>query len=183
MRSCKDGTESDCEYMRQRLCIVCVVLIAALVGVPVFAADGSIEKSGFVFPMPAGSFGFSYPLIASFSGGGLIPLGNSDKDDLAPSVPSLRADIVVGIGGGSVDAGIYFPFGQGSFALNLKKSRMRTWLVSWKEPLDRTYDGVVVELVALGHIPGKIGLGYFKDRELIANQRNTFTYFFFGVGW
>ncbi len=45
---------------------------------------------------------------------------------------------------------------------------------------DRTYDGIVAELVLIGHMPFKIGLGHFKDREA---GDNRFTYWFVGWGW
>ena len=133
--------------------------------------------------MPSISTGISYPLIFSFSAGALLPLGKQDANNTFPSVPSLRADAEIGIGGGSADVGMYFPVDDGSFAINLKASRMRTWLVKWNEPINTNYDGVITELVALGHVPGKIGLGYFRDSEAVNNQHSSFIYLFVGVGW
>lgn len=160
-----------------------VALVAAFVSATAFAADEPSGKNQYVFPMGAVSFGLSYPLIASASAGAFLPLGRQDPNNSFPSVPSLRVDAQLGLGGGSTDAGIYLPLAEGSFAVNLKASRLRTWLIEWNQPRGRTYEGGVAELVILGHIPGKIGLGYYREREAAADGRNAFTYFFVGVGW
>jgi hypothetical protein len=60
---------------------------------------------------------------------------------------------------------------------------MRTWLLAWNQPRDRTYDGIIVELVALGHVPGKIGLGRFRERATGGDERDELTYLFVGVGF
>ena len=59
---------------------------------------------------------------------------------------------------------------------------MRTWLLTWNVETNRIFDGGVVELVSLGHVPGKIGLGFFQDTAL-NNRHDSFTYVFVGVGW
>jgi hypothetical protein len=157
--------------------------LAGLLAANPVAAAAAEGQGTMAFPMPAVSFGFSYPLIVSLSAGAFLPLGAQDPNDVFPSVPSLRADVELGLGGGGFSGGTYLPFGEGAFALNLKAARLRTWLIDWHEPVDRTYDGAVVELVALGHVPGKIGAGYFKDRAPVGDRRDAFVYFFVGVGW
>jgi hypothetical protein len=158
---------------------VVVVIATAMFARPVFADEGRESDKENPLLMWAASVGVSYPLIASVGGSVLLPLAKQNTKELFPSVPSLRTDIDVGLGGGSVSAGVYIPAG-GSFAINLKGSRMRTWLWTWNEQKNRTYDGAVAEVAVLGHVPGKIGLGYFKDRD---NSRNRFTYVFLGVGF
>lgn len=127
-----------------------------------------------------GAVGLSYPLIVSASGGVLLPLGKSNPNDVFLDVPALRADLEAGIGGGNVAAGVYIPFGEGSFAVNIKAARLRTWLAPWNQEKDHLFNGGVVELIVFGHIPGKIGLGRFRDRD---GSGRSFTSVFFGVGW
>lgn len=123
--------------------------------------------------------GVSYPLIVSIGAGALLPLGKSDPEVVFPSIPSLRADIEAGLGGGSVAAGLHVP--ADGFAFNLKAASLRTWLLAWNQERDRTYDGAIVELVMLGHVPGKIGVGRFKERA--QGERDKLTYLFIGVGF
>jgi hypothetical protein len=156
-----------------------VAITIAIFVRPVFADENPDFDKENPLLMWAPSFGFSYPLIASVGGSALLPLAKQNTKELFPSVLSLRTDIDIGLGGGSISGGVYIPAG-GSFAINVKGSRMRTWLWSWNVEKNRTYDGGVAEFVLLGHVPGKIGLGYFKDRD---NNRSRFTYVFFGVGF
>jgi hypothetical protein len=158
------------------------LIVMALASGPVSAGEESKVDSGYPLPTPALSVGFSYPLVFSASVGALLPLGKQDKNVVFPISPSLRIEGELGLGGGSAAVGLYIPAG-GSFAVNLKAARMRTWLWTWNEETNRTFDGGVAEWVLLGHVPGKIGLGFFRDTEPLNNRRDSFTYVFFGVGW
>lgn len=113
--------------------------------------------------------------------GALVPLGRSDPDSAFLTVPALRADIEAGLGGGSIAAGLHVP--AHAFAFNVKAASLRTWLAAWGQPEDRTYDGVIAEVVMLGHVPGKLGLGRFKERARGDAERDSLTYLFFGVGF
>lgn len=127
------------------------------------------------------SFNLSYPLFASYSIGAVVPLREPAPDQLFPSVFSLRADAEIGIGGGSLSFGAFIP--TDDVAINLKATRMRTWLVGSSSIRDNTYNGIILELVSLGHIPGKIGLGYFKEAHNTADKDDNFVYFVIGAGW
>lgn len=161
---------------------VSIVAIASLVCNPAFAEEDKKVDADYSLPSPALSFGFSYPLIFSWTVGAFLPLGKQDTNIIFPTSPSFRVDGEAGIGGGSAAVGMYIPVEDGSFAINLKAVRMRTWLLAWDVETNRTFDGGVVELVTLGHVPGKIGLGFFQDTAL-NNRYNSFTYMFVGVGW
>jgi hypothetical protein len=110
-----------------------------------------------------------------------VPLGRSAPDVIFPSIPSLRADIEAGLGGGVVAAGLYVP--TDAFAFNVKAATLRTWLLVWGQEKDRTYDGAIFEVAMLGHVPGKIGLGRFKERARGDRERDELTYLFVGVGF
>jgi hypothetical protein len=155
-----------------------LAVLALAVG-PAYGADVAPKSRDWF--VETGSIGFSYPLVVSASGGVLLPLGKTDPAaDIYLGVPALRLDVEAGAGGGDVAAGAFIPFGGGSFALNVKAARLRTWLAPWNQPKDHGYDGAVVELVVFGHIPGKIGVGRFRDRD---GSGQRFTSFFFGLGW
>lgn len=53
----------------------------------------------------------------------------------------------------------------------------------WGQEKDRTYDGAIFEVAMLGHVPGKIGLGRFKERARGDRERDELTYLFVGVGF
>ena len=128
------------------------------------------------------SLGFSYPLVVSASLGALLPLGREEHDLPIPETVSLRLDGEVGLGGGSVGAGVFIPVRY--FAFSAKAVRLRTWLLTWNEETDRTFDGGVIEFaLPSAHGGPKIGLGKFKDREALNGTREKFTYVFVGVGW
>jgi hypothetical protein len=165
-----------------RTFLVSILAIASLACNAAFAEEGKKVYADYSLPGPALSVGFSYPLIHSWTVGAFLPLGKHDKNNMFPTVPSFRVDGEVGIGGGSVAVGIYIPDDDGAFAINLKAVRMRTWFLTWDVETNGTFDGGVVELVVLGHMPGKIGLGFFQDTA-INNKHNSFTYVFVGVGW
>lgn len=158
-----------------------MLIVASLTCDAVSAADDRIVPANNTLLSPAISVGFSYPLVFSASVAALLPLGRQNPDIFFPTSPSLRLESEIGLGGGSAAAGLYLP--AGSFALNLKAVRMRTWLWTWNEESNRTFDGGVAEFVLLGHVPGKIGLGFFRDTEPHNNQHGSFTYVFVGVGW
>jgi hypothetical protein len=62
---------------------------------------------------------------------------------------------------------------------------MRTWLWSWNEEKDRTFDGPVVEFVIPSLHGGgpKLGIGSFKDTRAVDGDRRSFTYVFLGLGF
>jgi hypothetical protein len=158
------------------------LLVISLACDSVFAGEESKADTNGPLLNPAVSVGFSYPLVFSASLAALLPLGRQEKDNVFPTSPSLRIEGEIGLGGGSAAGGLYIPAG-GSFAVNIKAERMRTWLLTWNEEVNRTFDGGVAEFVLLGHVPGKIGLGYFRDTDPLNTRRESFTYVFFGVGW
>ena len=154
--------------------------IAALSIAPVYGEDGSKSGKGhWVSFAPA--VGISYPFVASIGAGALLPLGGPDPDSVFPSKLSVRADVEAGLGGGLIATGVYVP--AGAFAFNVKAASLRTWLLAWNQEKDRSYDGAIVELAALGHVPGKVGLGRFRERASGARERDKLTYFFVGVGF
>jgi hypothetical protein len=167
------------------LTIVCFSGTSLAEESPVGGEGKGIEKNtapkgSLLSPVIAG--GLSYPLILSVSGGVMLALGRSDDGINYPSVPALRAEAELGLGGASVSAGLFVPVGD--FAINVKGSRMHTWLGGASDKFDgRTYDGVVVELVVDGHMPGKIGIGYFKDRDQDDSHDYRFTSISVGIGW
>lgn len=135
---------------------------------------------------PAFSFGLSYPLVASVSLGTMFTLGKQDREDPIPSAPALRLDGQLGLGGGDVGAGLFVPIiaGDYEFSVCVKAARMRTWLLTWGAPKNRTFDGAVVEL-ALPSLHGgpKLGLGSFREASPVNGLHRSFTYVFIGLGW
>ena len=131
---------------------------------------------------PSFSVGFSYPLVVSASLGTMLPLGKEQHDYVIPETVSLRLDGELGLGGGSVGAGVFVPTDY--VAVSVKAVRLRTWLLTWNEEKDRTFDGGVIEFALPSpHGGPKIGIGSFKDREPLNGTRDKFTYVFIGVGW
>ena len=154
-----------------------VMLLAATAVTSAFAEDKKKDlfKGSF-------AFGFSYPLVVSASLGTMLPLGKEQHDYVIPETVSLRLDGELGLGGGSVGAGVFVPTDY--VAVSLKAVRLRTWLLTWNEEKDRTFDGGVLELALPSpHGGPKIGIGSFKDREPLNGTRDKFTYVFLGVGW
>lgn len=154
-------------------------MAAVLLATQAFAEEEKARRGDSLFYAPA--FGVSYPLVVSIGAGALLPLGKSDPDVVFPSIPALRADIEAGLGGGSIAAGLHIP--TDAFAFNLKAASLRTWLLAWGQQKDRTYDGAIFEVAMLGHVPGKIGLGRFKERARGDRERDELTYLFVGVGF
>jgi hypothetical protein len=163
--------------VRSCACALAVLLFAT----QAFAAEEEkkTRKSEAVFLTPA--FGISYPFVVSIGAGALVPLGKADPEVVFPSIPALRADIEAGLGGGSIAAGIHVP--ADAFAFNVKAASLRTWLLAWNQEKDRTYDGAIVEVALLGHVPGKIGLGRFRERAAGDRERDRLTYLYLGVGF
>jgi len=166
-----------------RLLAACMLL--ALAAAPAVAAEQGApasDREGSWFHHPVFSAGLSYPLLFSASAGAMLPLGDDGKSGFIPTSVSLRMDGEVGIAGGDVSLGLFIPAWD-DHAVNLKAARMRTWLWSWNDRQNRTYDGALVELVKWGHMPFKYGLGVFKDTKPINSKRETMYFVFFGVGW
>jgi len=112
----------------------------------------------------------------------MLPLGKEQHDYVIPETVSLRLDGELGLGGGSVGAGVFVPTDY--VAVSVKAVRLRTWLLTWNEEKDRTFDGGVIEFALPSpHGGPKIGSGSFKDREPLNGTRDKFTYVFIGVGW
>jgi hypothetical protein len=127
--------------------------------------------------------GVSYPLVFSVSLGALLPLGKQDKDDFFPTSPALRVDGEIGLGGGSAAAGLYVPVCD-YFAVSIKAVRMRTWLLTWNEPSNRTFSGGVVEFAMPSmHGGPKVGIGSFREADSLDSGQDSFTYLYAGVGW
>ena len=164
----------------KKLCLM--LLMLNMVSHEVAAAENSPEVVESWEWMPAMSFGFSYPLVVSGSMGVILPLGMQEKNNGFPSRLSLRLDGELGLGGGSVSSGLYIPAG-GAFAVGIKAVRLRTWLLTWNESANRNFDGLVVELVTMGHLPGKIGLGRFTEDAPGNHSEASFNYVYVGVGW
>lgn len=163
--------------------VVFLLLVASLTCNPVFAdEERKVDTDNPLF-RPAFAMGVSYPLVFSVSLGALLPLGKQGKDDFFPTSPALRIDGEIGVGGGSTAAGLYIPIND-YFVVSLKAVRMRTWLMTWNEASNRTFNGGVVE-VALPSVHGgpKIGVGSFSDADAHEDRRDSFTYVFVGVGW
>ena len=162
--------------------IISVLLVASLTCNPVFAdEEGKVDTDNYLF-RPAFSMGYSYPLVVSMSIGALLPLGKQEKDDIFTTSPALRIDGQIGLAGGSAAVGLYIPVDH--FAVSLKAVRMRTWLLTWHETTNRTFNGGVIEFaIPSMHGGPKIGVGTFKDAEYIGNRRDSFTYVFVGTGW
>lgn len=163
--------------------IISVLFVASLTCNQVSAdEEKKVDGDNSIF-RPAYSIGFSYPLVFSMSLGALLPLGRQGKDDLFPRSPALRLDGEIGLGGGSTAAGLYLPV-DNNFAVSLKAVRMRTWLLTWTEATNRTFNGGVLEFaVPSMHGGPKIGIGSFRNAEALNSRRDSFTYVFVGVGW
>lgn len=132
---------------------------------------------------PTFAGGFSWPLLLSFSAGGTYSLTPSMSNSVFADTLSLRTDLELGAGGGYLGGGFTLPFAQGSFALNLKAARLRTWLLDTGPRPWRNYDGVIAELVLFGHVPGKLGIGYFRPSGQWNKRRERFWYLYLGSGW
>jgi len=166
-----------------RLSLLSVLLVVLLTCNQVFADEEKKADTDNSLFMPAFSLGFSYPLVFGMSLGALLPLGKQGKNDLFPTTPALRIDGEMGLGGGSAAAGLYIPVND-IFAVSLKAVCMRTWLLTWNEATNRTFNGGVVEFaIPSMHGGPKIGIGAFKDAESLDGRRDSFTYAFVGVGW
>lgn len=178
----KDEPGRD-RQIRKKTSAACAFLLALLTCHSAHAKEAKLADADDSSFRGSFSLGFSYPLVMSISLGAMLPLGKQDKNDIFPTSPALRIDGEVGLGGGSVAAGIFIPAGDG-YALSLKAARMRTWLWTWNEQSGRTFNGGVVEF-AMPSVHGgpKLGLGSFRDMAPVNNTRRTFTYVFVGVGW
>jgi hypothetical protein len=168
--------------MRKSVSVVSVLFVASFIARSGSASEEEKADSARFLLAPAVSTGFSYPMVLSVSAGLLLSYARPKHDFAAPIYPALRADVEAGLGGGSIAAGIFLPSRHG--AVSLKAVRMRTWLLTWNEETNRTFDGAVVEYaLPTPHGGPKLGLGSFKDREPVGGTRESFTYVFLGVGW
>jgi hypothetical protein len=151
------------------------LLLASLACGPASAAEDWMKGSF--------SLGISYPLVVSASLGAVLPFDPRDRKYPIATTPGVRIDGEIGLGGGSVGAGLYIPVKE-YFVVNVKAARMRTWLWTWNEETNRTFDGVVVEFAVPSlHGGPKLGLGSFKDTRVVGDSRRSFTYVFLGAGF
>ncbi|HEU0186312.1 MAG TPA: hypothetical protein VFR06_00305 [Gallionellaceae bacterium] len=133
---------------------------------------------------PSMSLGISYPLVVSASIGAIVPLGaspNNPHNDLFPSIPALRFDEEIGLGGTTTAIGLVLPRENGM--LSLKKARLRTWFMPWNIERGKIFDGTVIEASVMAHIPVKLGLGRFTEVDPPDGSPTSLTYVFLGVGW
>jgi len=133
-----------------------------------------------------GGAGLSYPLVASVSGGMVVPLGNRKPDSQfgKPGTPAFRANLDLGIGGGMVSTGVSFPVGSGysKAEVSLKVAALRTWLVDVGVKPDQQLTGGLVELTIPGHLNGKLGIGYFQNNNPVTAIDKNVVYVYLGVG-
>ncbi len=135
------------------------------------------------------SMGFSYPLIASISGGVIFPIinGNNSDTNLLKKTSSI-ANIDLGLGGGMVSAGLYFPINRDetkSFdvkAIIVKAAMQRTWLIDSGSKNNKTYTGGVVEYFGANQVSAKIGLGYFLENNSSQSSPEHLLYIYVGLG-
>lgn len=132
---------------------------------------------------PVVGVSFSWPLIMSYSLGAGYELGNFKPGQIFTDSPSLRLDMDVGIAGGYLSAGMALPFGHGNFAVNLKAARLRTWLLDLGIDPWRNFNGGIVEFVTFGHVPGKVGIGWFRSADRSRPGDGELWYASLGAGW
>lgn len=132
---------------------------------------------------PAASIGLSYPLLVSTSVGVIVPVTMQRSKSAFSEWPALRSDLEIGLSGGSIAVGAFFPIGEYK-AISIKTVRMRTWLWPFNEEVNRTYSGIVGEFALLSvHGGPKVGIGSFKESTARKGARDSFISVFLGVGW
>ncbi|HEY6096126.1 MAG TPA: hypothetical protein VIU93_14345 [Gallionellaceae bacterium] len=142
------------------------------------------KEKGADWLIPSLSLGISYPLVVSASIGAIVPLGRPAAHpyyDIIPSIPAVRIDEEIGLGGTTTSVGLVLPRENGM--LSLKKARLRTWLMPWNIEAGKIFDGTVVEFAVAGHIPAKLGLGRFSEVDPPDGAAISLTYIFLGLGW
>lgn len=154
------------------------VILSSLLSIPSIVAAGEKADDTGVFAWTK-SVGFSYPLVASLSGGIHAP---SRFDAFG-----FQGNVDLGIGGGMVSGGVYVPVGGHKpytlTAFTVKVAVLRTWLVDLGPDMNRTYTGAVIEQFSAGGGMGaKIGLGYFRSNEPALSSTDGFLYFYVGLG-
>ena len=107
---------------------------------------------------PTMGFHLSYPLIASFSIGGVYPAGR----DGSPAPFGVRGEAEIGIGGGIVSLGPEFRAGR-NVSITASGAILRTWIATWGQPRNTTYTGGILKVDILGHSSMKCGVGYFRS--------------------
>ena len=136
--------------------------------------------------MWTGGAGVSYPLVVSASGGVVAPLSKRKEGSqyAFPGVPAVHANVDIGLGGGMVSGGLSFPVnvGYGGSAASVKAAALRTWLVDIGPERNRTYTGGVLEWLVPSHPSGKLGFGYFRDKDSSHSPRDNFVFLYVGIG-
>jgi hypothetical protein len=144
------------------------------------------EAKGESGVMWTGGMGVSYPLVASISGGAIVPLAKKEEGAPYgfPGVPAVHANVDIGLGGGMLSGGLSFPLeaGYGTSAISFKAAAIRTWLIDLGPDRNRTYGGGLIELLVSSHPSAKLGLGYFRDTESTPEGRDDFVFLYLGVG-
>ena len=143
-----------------------LTLASAMAAAPVHADDDVKFRSSVWL-------GVSYPAVASLSVGTVLPLGTH------PLSFGPRADLELGVGAGSLTLGLYMPLGHSLYAMNVRGGVLRTWLWSAGEEPNETLPGGMMELILLGHMAAKIGIGHFKDKD----GNENVTYGALSLGW
>ncbi len=132
--------------------------------------------------------GLSYPLVASISGSAAVPLskGAEGSPYHVLGVPTLLANLDVGLGGGMVSGGLAVPLklnvGYGTKAISFKGAAIRTWLIDVGVERNRTYTGGLTELFFETIPIFKLGLGYFRATDPSHSPRDSFVFFYAGLG-
>ena len=170
----------------RRAAIAASLLLVLAGSRPANAADAQNADTTANPIMWTGGMGLSYPLLVSVSGGAIAPLMRKKQGAPYgfPGVPALHANLDIGLGGGMVSGGLAFPLkvGYGNSAISLKGAALRTWLVDVGAERDRTYFGGVTEILVESHPSGKIGLGYFRERDSSRPSREHFIFVYVGIG-
>jgi hypothetical protein len=173
--------------MRRAVIAAAALVLAVLASLhPAVAAGAGNDGGDASRVMWSGGMGLSYPLLVSVSAGAIVPLARRKENSPYgfPGVPALHANVDIGLGGGMASGGLAFPLkvAYGSSAISIKGAALRTWLADVGPDRNRTYLGGVTEILVESHPSGKIGLGYFRDRDSSRPTRDHFVFIYVGIG-
>ncbi len=131
---------------------------------------------------PGAAAGLSNPYLFSISTGLNMTL-RPQAPNAFPTVPSIRVDLEAGLGGGGLGMGVQLPLANGNSALNIKYTRIRTWLISLFVPRGEIYEGLILEYFMYGHVPAKLGVGYLTNIDDRVQEDKHMLYLFLGSGF
>jgi len=158
-----------------------IVALSILLPSNVYANDkGKNDSSLYLIPLV--SLGLGYPQVLSFSMGGLLPnrvfLPSSDRWG------GVRLDAELGFSGSSVSFGPMFEIDKVK-SIAPKISIFRSWSKSFGNGDGQYYEGFIVDTLVPSHTPIKLGLGYYRSREVITSlgRRDYFFNFSFAFGF